>query len=71
MEKKNKPKKVCPCGRIITDSKNKTVLCPKCQKTGVNIRGLLGLAGIGILVKKNGGKIIKGAFNAVKNIKKF
>lgn len=69
MEKKNKPEKVCPCGRIITDPKNKTGLCPKCQKTGVNIGGALGLAGIVILVKKNGGKIIKGAFNVIKNSK--
>lgn len=52
MKKKNKPEKVCPCGRIITDPKNKTGLCPKCQKTGVNIGGALGLAGIGILVQK-------------------
>jgi hypothetical protein len=71
MKKKNKPEKICLCGRIITDPKNKTGLCPKCQKAGVDIGGALGLAGIGILLKKNGGKIIKGAFNVVKSIKKF
>lgn len=71
MKKKNKVEKFCPCGRIITDPKNKTGLCPKCQKTGINIGGALGAAGIMFLVKKNGGKIIKYAFNAVKNIKKF
>jgi hypothetical protein len=69
MKKKNKTEKICPCGRIITDPKNKTGLCPKCQKTGVNMGGALGAAGIVILVKKNGGKIIKGAFNIVKNLK--
>lgn len=69
MKKKNKPEKVCLCGRIITDPKNKTGLCPKCQKTGANIGGALGLAGIGILVKKHGNKIIKGAINVVKNFK--
>lgn len=71
MEKKNKSDKVCPCGRIIADPNNKTGLCPKCKKTGVNIGGALGLAGIGILIKKHGNKIIKGAFNVLKNIKKF
>ncbi|SKB61915.1 hypothetical protein SAMN02745120_2352 [Acetoanaerobium noterae] len=69
MKKKNKSEKVCPCGRIITDPKNKTGLCPKCQKTGVNIGGALGLAGIVILVKKHSGKIMKGAINVVKNLK--
>lgn len=71
MKKKNKVEKICPCGRIIADPKNRTGLCPKCQKTGINIGGALGATGIMILVKKNGGKIIKYAFNAVKNIKKF
>lgn len=71
MENKNKSEKNCPCGRIITDPKNKTGLCPKCQKTGVNIGGALGVAGIVFLVKKNGGKIIKSTFDVVKNIKKF
>lgn len=69
MENKIKSEKKCPCGRIITDPKNKSGLCPKCQKTGVNIGGALGAAGIVILVKKNGGKIIKGAFNIVKKLK--
>jgi hypothetical protein len=72
MKKKNKNKseKVCPCGRIITDYNNKTGLCPKCQKTGNNIGAAVGAAGIGFLVKKYGVKIIKGAFNVVKNFKK-
>lgn len=69
MKKKNKTEKICPCGRIITDPKNKTGLCPKCQKAGFDIGGALGLAGIGILLKKNGGKIIKGAFNVVRKLK--
>ncbi|ABR50050.1 hypothetical protein Amet_3963 [Alkaliphilus metalliredigens QYMF] len=69
MEKKNKTEKVCPCGRIIADPNNKTGLCPKCQKTGINIGGALGVAGIVILVKKHGKKIIKGAINVIKNIK--
>lgn len=70
MEKKNKPEKVCPCGRIIANPNNKTGLCPKCQKTGVNIGGALGAAGIVILVKKHGNKIIKTAFNLAKSLKK-
>ena len=69
MKKKNKPGKICLCGRIITDPKNKMGLCPKCQKAGVDIVGTLGLAGIGILLKKNGGKIINGAFNVVRKLK--
>lgn len=69
MKKKNKTEKICPCGRIITDPKNKMGLCPKCQKAGFDIGGALGLAGIGILLQKNGGKIIKGAFNVVRKLK--
>lgn len=59
MENKNKSEKNCPCGRIITDPKNKTGLCTKCQKTGVNIGGALGAAGIVILVKKTVVKSLK------------
>lgn len=71
MEKKNKPEKACPCGRIITDPKNKTGLCPKCQKTGVDLGTALGAASIVIFIKKNSAKIIKFAFDTFKNIKKI
>lgn len=70
MKKKNETEKICPCGRIITDPKNKTGLCPKCQKGANNI-----LAGVGAIVlfvgtKKYGPKFVKDAFNLVKNLKK-
>lgn len=51
MKKKNKVEKICPCGRIIADPKNRTGLCPKCQKTGINIGGALGAAILGVNVK--------------------
>lgn len=71
MKKENKSEKVCPCGRIITDPNNKSGLCPKCMKTGAIGVGTLGVTGVGILAKKYGYKIIKGAFNVVKNIIKL
>lgn len=70
MKKKNETEKVCPCGRIITDPNNKTGLCPKCQKKVGNGAAVGGIIGFGILVKKFGPKIIKGAGNLLKNLKK-
>lgn len=66
MKKKNKPEKNCPCGRIITDPKNKTGLCPKCQKSANNLVGGIGLAGIFVSAKKYGPKLIKGALKIIK-----
>jgi hypothetical protein len=70
MKKKNETEKVCPCGRIITDPNNKTGLCPKCQKRGNSIGAALGIAGVSFIAKKYGGKILKGAVNIIKVIKK-
>lgn len=67
---KNKAEKICPCGRIITDPKNKTGLCPKCEKTAGGGAALVGSLGIGLLAKKYGSKIIKGAGNVIKSLKK-
>lgn len=47
----NKEKTCMVCGRIITDPKNKTGLCPKHQKQGNNIIGMGAIAGIGIGLK--------------------
>lgn len=55
----NKDIKKCKiCGRIITDEKNITGLCPKHQK-GLNDGALVtSLAACGIFIKKFGPKII-------------
>lgn len=66
MKKKNETEKVCLCGRIITDYKNKTGLCPKCQKSANNVIVGVGLAGIFVGVKKYGSKLIKGALKIIK-----
>jgi len=70
MKKKNETEKVCPCGRIITDLNNKTGLCPKCQKNANNVVAGVGLAGILVGAKKYGPKLMKGAINLAKNLKK-
>lgn len=55
---KSKKEKKCPCGRIITDPKNKTGLCPRCQKKA-NAAGVgLGTAGLLVGIKKFGPKAI-------------
>lgn len=53
----NKEKACRVCGRIITDPKNKTGLCPKHQKQGNSIVGIGVLAGIGVGIKKFGPKV--------------
>ena len=67
---KNKAEKVCPCGRIITDPKNKTGLCPKCEKTAGDGVAVAGFAGLLYLGKKYGPKAFKAVVNVVKNLKK-
>ena len=47
----NKEKTCMVCGRIITDSKNKTGLCPKHQKQGNNIIVISAISVIGIGLK--------------------
>lgn len=66
MKKKNQTEKVCVCGRIITDPKNKTGLCPKCQKGANNIFAGAGVIGIFAGIKKFGPKIVKGAIKIIK-----
>lgn len=66
MKKKNECEKICPCGRIITDSNNKTGFCPKCQKLGNNILAIGGLAALRLGLKKFGPKIVKGAIKIIK-----
>ena len=59
--------KICKtCGRIITNPNNKTGLCPKCQKTGKDIWGAVSAAGLIVLGKKFGPKMIKGAIKIIK-----
>ena len=67
---KKKTEKVCTCGRIITDPKNKTGLCPKCAKIAGDGVAVAGFAGLLLLGKKYGPKAIKGIGNIIKNLKK-
>lgn len=55
----NKEKTCKVCGRIITDSKNKTGLCPKHQKQRNNIIGISAITVIWIGLKKHGLKVAK------------
>ncbi len=69
-KKMDETEKKCRCGRIITDPKDKTGLCPKCRKGVNNI-----LAGVGAIsfitgVKKYGPKLLKNAISLAKNLKK-
>lgn len=66
MKKMNETEKVCPCGRIITDPNNRTGLCPKCQKGANNVVAGVGLAGILVVAKKYGPKIVKSAIKIFK-----
>lgn len=57
--KKIVPEKKCLCGRIITDTRNKTGLCPKCQKKANSV-GASVLLTTGIAAaKKWGPKALK------------
>ena len=62
----NKEKTCMVCGRVITDSKNKTGLCPKHEKQGNNIIGIGAIAGIGIGLKKYGPKVLQLLGNMIK-----
>ena len=62
----NKEKTCMVCGRIITDPKNKTGLCPKHQKQGNNILGIGVLAGIVVGIKKVGSKAVKALVKVIK-----
>lgn len=68
--KKNKSVKTCPCGRIITDPKNKTGLCPKCEKAVGRGAAVFGIASLGLWAKKYGPKAIKGIGNVIRNLRK-
>lgn len=68
IQKMSKEKTCKVCGRIITDEKNKTGLCPKHQKEGINILGGVGI-GAGALhigLKKCGPKIASAAIKIIK-----
>ncbi|MDY3240878.1 MAG: hypothetical protein SOW80_12265 [Anaerovoracaceae bacterium] len=67
---KKKKEKVCPCGRIIADPKNKTGLCPRCKRKAANGIALGGTIGGLALVKKYGPKIVKEIDNLTKQSKK-
>ena len=60
MPMSNKEKTCMVCGRIITDSKNKTGLCPKHQKQGNSIIVMAAITAIGIGLKKVANALIKG-----------
>lgn len=57
---KSKKEKKCPCGRIITDPKNKTGLCPRCQRKANGVAVGAGVAGIGLGVKKFAPRVLNG-----------
>ena len=67
---RNKTERVCLCGRIIIDPKNKTGLCPKCEKTAENVLTFTSLAALGFWAKKYGPKVIKSVGNIIKSLKK-
>lgn len=61
-----KVKKCKVCGRIITDKKNVTGLCPKHQK-GLNDGAVVvGIGAVALGLKKIGPKILKGAIKIIK-----
>lgn len=62
----NKEKTCIVCGRVITDSKNKTGLCPKHEKQGNNLIGIGAIASIGFGLKKYGPKILEVLVNVIK-----
>ena len=62
----NKEKTCMVCGRIITDSKNKTGLCPKHQKQGNNIIVIAAIAGIVIGLKKYTPKVANALIKGIK-----
>lgn len=64
---KKKSEKICPCGRIITDPKDKTGLCPGCKKTAGRGMAVVSLGVVGLLAKKYAPKAIKGISNLIKN----
>lgn len=58
MKKKHKEITCRTCGRIITDSKNKSEVCNSCKGKGVTVAGAL--LGLGIAAKKFGPTLLKG-----------
>ena len=62
----NKEKTCIICGRVITDSKNKTGLCTKHEKQGNNIIGIGAIFSIGIGLKKYGPKVLQILGNVIK-----
>lgn len=69
MSKKKGKEEYCKtCGRIVTDKKNKTGLCPKCAKNGRNAvvaAGVMVPVAIGV-GKKYGKPILKSAKEIIK-----
>lgn len=61
---KNKEKKCTTCGRVITDPKNKSGLCQRCEKRAAAGAGAAALAALGVLTKK----LAKPAAKVVKQI---
>lgn len=61
---KNKEKKCTTCGRVITDPKNKSGLCQRCEKRAAAGAGAVGFAVLGFLTKK----MAKPATKVVKQI---
>ncbi len=61
-----KTKKCRVCGRVITDQKNITGLCPKHQKGFNDGAAVVGAGALVLGLKKIGPKVIKGAFKLIK-----
>lgn len=62
--------KVCPCGRIITDPKNISGLCPRCKKAGLEVGIPVLLTGATAVVKTYGKPLVEEAVKMVKNARK-
>ena len=64
MKKKTKDteKRCTTCGRIIVDKKNKTSICPKCTKKGLEAGAAVAVAApvVAVGIKKYGEQIVKG-----------
>ena len=73
MKKTKETEKRCKtCGRIIVDKNNKTGICPKCTKKGLEAGAVVAAAApvVAVGIKKYGKQIVKGLGTAIKLIVK-
>lgn len=65
---KDTEKRCTTCGRIIVDKKNKTGICPKCTKKGLEAGAAVAVAApvVAVGIKKYGKQIFKGITTVAK-----